>query len=58
MNDMKHDCFISTILYLLNIWDRKELIKPILFLTYGFYYNPDWKTLDDTIIYCYHKKIF
>ena len=56
MRDMKYDCFISAILYLLNTWDRQELINPVLFLTYGFYYNADWKTQDDTIIYSYRKE--
>lgn len=56
MKNMKHDCFISTILYLLDIWERKELIKPILLLTYGFHYNVNWKTVDDTIVFSYMKE--
>ena len=56
MNDLKYDCFISTLLYLFGIWNRKELIKPILFLTYGFHYNSQWQTLDDTIVYSYLKE--
>ena len=55
MNDVKSDCFISSVLYILDIWDKEYLTKSILSLTYDFYYNANWKTLDDTIIYCYLK---
>lgn len=56
MKSMRHDCFISTVLYLLDIWKREELVKPILLLTYGFHYNVNWKSVDDTIIFSYIKE--
>lgn len=56
VKNMKCDCFISTILYLVDIWERKELVNSILLLTYGFHYNVNWKTVNDTIVFSYMKE--